>query len=125
MAGRKLYVSDDDGKVWTSDDGALWTEHGLTDAKRLVGVSDNRLYAVRDGLLYSGALSGDAEWEEEVLDDQPLQMSDLSDLDSIRCLFFHRENSLKRMLIVGTLKQSVSDDSVTPEWGKMWTAWAP
>ena len=122
VAGRKLYVSDDDGKVWTSDDGALWTEHGLTNAKRLVGVSDNRLYAVRDGLLYSGALSGNAEWEEEVLDDQPLQMSDLSDLDSIRCLFFHRENSLKRMLIVGTLKQSVSDDSVTPEWGKMWTA---
>ena len=122
VAGRKLYVSDDDGKVWTSDDGALWTEHGLTNAKRLVGVSDNRLYDVRDGLLYSGALSGDAEWEEEVLDDQPLQMSDLSDLDSIRCLFFHRENSLKRMLIVGTLKQSVSDDSVTPEWGKMWTA---
>ena len=122
VAGRKLYVSDDDGKVWTSDDGALWTEHGLTNAKRLVGVSDNRLYAVRDGMLYSGALSGDAEWEEEVLDDQPLQMSDLSDLDSIRCLFFHRENSLKRMLIVGTLKQSVSDGSEAPEWGKMWTA---
>ena len=101
VAGRKLYVSDDDGKVWASDDGALWTEHGLTDAGRLVGVSDNRLYAVRNGLLYSGALSGDAEWEEEVLDDQPLQMSDLSDLDSIRCLFFHRENSLKRMLMVG------------------------
>lgn len=122
VAGKKLYVSDDDGKVWTSDDGAQWTEHGLTDATRLVGVSDNRLYAVRDGNLYSGALSGDTEWTEEMLDGQPSRMTDFDDLDSVRCLFFHRENSLKRMLIVGTLNNPTSSDLTAPEWGKMWTA---
>ena len=122
VAGKDLYVSDAGGKVWTSSDGARWTEHGLSDAKRLVGVSDNRLYAVRNGMFYSAALSGDTEWAEEVLDDRPSLMSDFSDLDSVRCLFFHRENNLKRMLIVGTLKHPASEHPMAPEWGKMWTS---
>lgn len=122
VAGKKLYVCDGDGKVWTSIDGAEWTEHGLTDAKWLIGVSDNRLYAVRDNKLYSGALSDNTEWDEEVLDDRPSQMTDFSSLDSVRCLMMHRDNSLKRIFMVGTLKNPTSSDLTAYEWGKMWTA---
>lgn len=123
VAGKNLYVCDEDGQVWTSADGARWTKHGLSDTKRLIGVSDNRLYAERNGNLYSGALDGDdTDWAEEVLDDQPSRMTDFSSLDSVRCIFTHRDNNLKRMLMVATLKNPTSSDLTAREWAKMWTA---
>lgn len=122
VAGKKLYVCDDDGMVWTSTDGAHWTAQGLSGTAWLVGVSDNRLYAIRDNILYSAALSDGAEWEEEVLDDRPSAMTDFSSLDSVRFISMHRDNSLKRIFMVGTLKNPTSSDLTALEWSKMWTA---
>jgi len=122
VAGKNLYVCDADGQVWTCADGAQWARHGLSDTKRLIGVSDNRLYAVRGGNLYSGALSDGTDWVEEVLDDRPSQMTDFSSLDSVRCIFTHRDNSLKRLLMVATLKNPTPGDLTAREWTKMWTA---
>lgn len=119
----RLYTNDADGNVWQSEDGATWTEQGIVGVKRLVGVSDKRLYYIHDGGLRSIALEEEeAEWEDEVLDATPASMSSFNDIDSVRCLFSETSNYLKRILMVGSLKAPAEEDITAPEWCKMWSA---
>lgn len=120
--GERLYTNDSEGKVWQSEDGAVWTELGITDVNRLVCVSAARLYDIKDGKLRSISLEENAEWKDEVLDNTPAEMSSFADVDSVRCLFYETSYSLKRILLVGTLKNPAEDDTTAPEWCKMWTA---
>ena len=120
--GDVLYVNDGEGKVWQSTDGAAWTEQGITDVWRPVGISAQRLYDIKDGKLRSTLLTNGAEWQEETLDDKPADMTDFNDMDSVRCLFYETDNNLKRILIVATAKNPTEDNAYVSEWCKMWSA---
>lgn len=117
-----LFMTDADGNVWKSEDGAEWSETGLTGVSRLVAASPNRLYAIKDGTLCSTALSGNTEWTEEHIDDKPESVTTLDDLGSSTGLFYERQNGLKKLLLIATLKNPTKEDITAMAWGKMWNA---
>lgn len=109
-----VFVNCSDGGLYSSQDGISWTKLFQHNGLRLVGVSNDKLYAIFDGLLKS-IYHGSEEWKDETLDADISLMPDMEIAD----LTYKQTSTLTRMVIVGN--RSSEKDSCTVVWSKCWT----
>lgn len=109
---RRLYMSTTDGLVLESTNAVDWTiaPYVSMAGLQLVAASDNRLYALADGILYS---SNGGNWTEESLDDA----AHLLPSERINSVYYRLENGMPRLILIGA--QHSTDDKATI-WAKSW-----
>lgn len=111
---QNLFVSTADGALYASSDGLVWNMLYKRDGLRLVGVSNDKLYAQFDGVINSIYVGSDA-WAVEPLDDDA---SFLPDAEMAALTYVQNEN-LTRMVIIGN--RSKDTDTSGFVWSKCWT----
>lgn len=113
QTSERLYVSTGDGRVLQSTNGADWSEAGLParEGLRLVAASEQRVYALADGKLWSGA---DGAWQEERLDDAPAMLPETE----LQGLYYTLPNGQERLMLIG--QSDEGDKKVTRTWAKSW-----
>ncbi len=110
--GNRLLMSTTDGNVIESSNGTNWTPttYPTLSGLQLVAASDDRLYALAAGKLYS---SNGGTWTEEALDDE----SNLLPTDNLQSVYMAMGNGYMRLTLVGS--QNSTDKAVTI-WAKSW-----
>jgi hypothetical protein len=111
--GDHIYLSTTDGKVLQSTDGIKWTSttYPAKTGLRLVAASNEYLYALADGLLFS---SNGGEWMKDSLDDAAENLP-TKELNSV---FYNLKDGTPRLLIVG---ECVTDTTrQVTLWAKSW-----
>lgn len=115
----RLYVNTEDGIFYSSADGVAWdnmslrNDDGRHSPMRLVGLSDNRIYAMADGALYSAGHDA-VEWRQEKMDDDAALLPD----GELSFLTYTDKYDVTRMLIVGN--RNVAEDTTAVVWSKSW-----
>jgi hypothetical protein len=109
-----LYVNTEDGVLYSSADGIAWTKLCQEDGLRLAGISDDKLYAIFSGALWSTSMNT-IEWSAEPLDDSAALLPD----QEIVSLSYLQNPSLTRMILLGN--RSVATDTTAVVWTKSWT----
>jgi hypothetical protein len=109
-----LYVNTGDGVLYSSADGIAWTKLCQEDGLRLAGISDDKLYAIFSGALWSTSMNT-IEWSAEPLDDSAALLPD----QEIVSLSYLQNPSLTRMILLGN--RSVATDTTAVVWTKSWT----
>lgn len=109
-----LYVNTEDGVLYSSADGIAWTKLCQEDGLRLAGISDDKLYAIFLGALWSTPMNT-IEWSAEPLDDSVTLLPD----QEIVSLSYLQNPSLTRMILLGN--RSVATDTTAVVWTKSWT----
>lgn len=108
------YINSHDGSLYTSKDGLEWVMLDKKEGLRLVGVSDDKLYAIFNGVMNSTPIA-EMDWEAEFLDDDPSMLPD----KEISILTYPQTEELTRMILVGN--RSVQSDTTAVVWSKCWT----
>ena len=111
---KSVFVNTTDGALYSSQDGVAWTKLYQRDGLRLVGVSNDKLYAIFDNSMFSTYIGADG-WKEEPLDDDFSFMPDMEIAD----ITYAQTSTLTRMLIVGN--RSTETDTTAVVWSKCWT----
>lgn len=110
----KLLMSTTDGEqMLESTDGLSWTIKETTDGKRLVGVSNTRLYAIADSLLYSK--TEDGEWTLETTDTTKV----FTPVRNVQLLTFEQKSGQTRLVLVG-YSDTQQADTAAIVWSKAW-----
>ena len=111
---KNVFVNTTDGALYSSQDGVAWTKLYQYDGLRLVGVSNDKLYAIFNGALHSIYIGAEG-WKEEPLDDDFAFMPDMEIAD----ITYAQTSTLTRMLIIGN--RSAEADTTAMVWSKCWT----
>lgn len=108
-----LYVSTTDGRVLQSTNGVDWSDAGLParEGLQLVAASEQRVYALIDGNLWSSA--GEA-WQEERLDDASAMLP----ATELQGLYYTLPNGQERLMLIG--QSEAEGVRVTRIWAKSW-----
>ena len=108
-----VFVNTEDGGLYSSTDGIVWQKLYHHNGLRLVGVSNDKLYAIFNGALNS-IYHGAETWKTETLD------ADFSFMPSLEIadITFPQTSSLTRMIIMGNCSK---EDSCAVVWSKCWT----
>ena len=109
-----VFVNTDDGGLYSSNDGIDWEKLYQHEGLRLVGVSNDKLYAIFNGALNS-IYHGAGVWKAETLDADFSLMPDMEIAD----ITYPQTSTLTRMIIAGN--RSVEGDSCAVVWSKCWT----
>lgn len=109
-----VFVNTEDGGLYSSNDGIAWEKLYQQEGLRLVGVSNDKLYAIFNGALNS-IYHGAEAWKMETLDADFSLMPDMEIAD----ITYLQTSTLTRMLIVGN--RSEEEDSCAVVWSKCWT----
>ncbi|MDE5561658.1 MAG: hypothetical protein K2J00_07680 [Bacteroidaceae bacterium] len=109
-----IYVSTEDGELYRSQDGAEWTMTDSRSGLRLVGATDDKLYAVFDGAIHS-TCTDKMEWSAEDMDDDAALLPDRE----ITFITYAQTERLTRMVIAGN--RNVPEDTCAVVWSKCWT----
>lgn len=109
-----VYISATDGSLYTSTDGLEWTMICQQEGLRLIGVSDEKLYAIFNGVMNSAPIKT-LEWGEEYMDDEGSMLPD----KEIAILTYLQSKDLTRMILVGN--RSLESDTTAVVWSKCWT----
>lgn len=111
--GGKMYMSTQEGAIYTSTDGADWQQEGQTvPTLSLVAVSEKFYYALIDGTLHRSANAVD--WTAESLDDDVQYLP----VSQIYSRVYTQENGNNRILICGN--RNVDSDQTAVVWSKLW-----
>ena len=110
----RVFVNTDAGELYASSNGLDWEMLYQHDGLRMVGVSNDKLYATFDNAVKSIYI-GASEWKTETLDDDYSLMPD----KEIATMTYAQNKELTRMIIVGN--RSVDTDTEAVVWSKCWT----
>lgn len=108
-----VYINSNDGGLFTSKDGLTWAMLDKKEGLRLIGVSDEKLYAIFNGVMNSTPIDS-MNWEAEYMDDEPSMLPD----EEICILTYPQTKELTRMILVGN--RSVQSDTTAVVWSKCW-----
>lgn len=108
-----VYINTEDGCLYTSQDGLEWTMICQQEGLRMIGVSNDKLYAIFNGVMNSTPIHTLA-WSEEYMDDEASLLPD----EEIAILTYPQTNELTRMILVGN--RSVESDTTAVVWSKCW-----
>ena len=111
---KALYVNTADGALYSSTDGVAWTMLCQEEGLRLAGASNDKLYAIFSGTLWSTP-ENVIEWVAEPLDDSAALLPD----QEVVSFSYAQNSSLTRMILLGN--RSVAADSTAVVWTKSWT----
>ncbi len=111
---QNLFVSSTDGALYSSADGLTWTMLFQHEGLRLVGVSNDKLYAKYNSVINSIYIGADG-WAIDPLDEESSLLPD----EEIAAITYAQNESLTRMIIVGN--RSVESDTCAVVWSKCWT----
>lgn len=114
-----LYVNTADGQIYTSTDGIQWSLVDTRQGVRLLGTSDNFLYALRNGAIESTRLDQSAwGWDTETLDD----LKDLVPCENMAFVHYGQNIAQDRTILMG---YTADDDNHFPldaiVWSKAWS----
>ncbi len=111
--GDELYLSDESGQVLRSGNAVDWTEASFPQEEglKLVGASDQRLYALLDGKLVS---SDGGDWTEESLDDDSSNLP----TEQVYSFAYQLPDGQDRLMMVGA--RDNIDDTDCVVWAKAW-----
>lgn len=109
----KLYISTEDGRVLQSTNGVDWSDTGYPahEGLQLVAASEQRVYALMDGALWSNAGEG---WQQESLDAEPAMLPQRE----LQGLYYTLPNGQERLMIIGQSTEEGAE--VTRTWAKSW-----
>ena len=108
-----VFVNTEDGGLYSSNDGIAWEKLYHHEGLRLVGVSNDKLYAIFNGALNS-IYHGAEAWKRETLDADFSLMPSLEIAD----ITYPQTSSLTRMIVMGNCSK---EDSCAVVWSKCWT----
>lgn len=108
-----LFISTEDGALYSSTDGQAWTKLYQHEGLHLMGVSDDKLYAIFNGTINS-TFHGANEWKAETLDEDA---SLLPERD-IAAITYSQTEDLTRMILIG--KRNAETDTSAVVWSKCW-----
>ena len=109
----RVFVNTLDGGLYASSNGFEWELLYQHEGLRLVGVSDDKLYATFGNVMKSIYI-GATEWKTEGLDDD---LSLLPDMEQAT-ITYEQNKELTRMIIIGN--RSEATDTAAVVWSKCW-----